>query len=215
MKSKSIRTRATRQRATFGWSANALGRIAHSVESCLRTQICPEQLRPVAGFRGTTCTPKASDAILRIIRDEQDPDIAKAAAARAEYELRVQDLVKKLSPQDFEQLIDLALARSGWTRLSKVGGIREGIDVEVENPAVDEVAFVQVKGSATQSILNDYVMRFTNRREQYDRMIFAVHSPIGRLTCPDNPEVQVWTVHEIAHRVVRLGLGEWIESKLA
>ena len=34
-----------------------------------------------------------------------------------------------------------------------LGGAREGIDVEVENAAAAEIAFVQVKSSAGQTVL--------------------------------------------------------------
>jgi hypothetical protein len=46
-------------------------------------------------------------------------------------------------------------------------------------------------------------------------MIFAVHSPVGKITAPPaNSSVQLWTGERIADLVVRLGLGEWIERKL-
>ena len=124
-------------------------------------------------------------------------------------------MVKRLSPSDFEQLIDHILARTGWTRISTLGKTREGIDVEVENLAVGEIAFVQVKGFANQQVLDDYIERFMHRREFYARMIFAVHSPTGKLTLPPDHAVQVWTGDHLAHLVVRLGLGEWVETRLA
>ncbi|MGA7875877.1 MAG: restriction endonuclease [Desulfoferrobacter sp.] len=102
-------------------------------------------------------------------------------------------MVKRLSPKDFEQLIDHILTRTGWARISTLGKTREGIDIEAENLAVGEIAFVQVKGSANQQVLNDYIERFRQRREIYARMIFAVHSPTGKLTVPTDHAVQVWT----------------------
>lgn len=139
----------------------------------------------------------------------------KAADARGDYERAVHKMVKQLSPGDFEQLIDLVLARTGWTRLATLGGTREGIDVEAENPTADEIAFVQVKGAATQAVLDDYIGRFTRRRDRYARMIFAVHSPKGKLVPPAGLPVQMWTGDKVARLVVRLGLGEWVESRLA
>jgi len=175
----------------------------------------PGTVTRTAGFKGTVCTPKAWQAVLRIIRDERDPDAATAAKARREYQQAVLKMVKRLSPKDFEQLIDQILARTGWGRISTLGKTREGIDLEAENLAVGELAFVQVKSSANQSVLNDYIERFKQRREFYARMIFAVHSPTGKLTPPSDHTVQVWTGDRLAHLVVRLGLGEWVESRLA
>ena len=175
----------------------------------------PGTVTAVAGFKGTVCTPKAWREILRIIQDEKDPDVALAAAAREKYKQAVEKLVKRLSPQDFEQLIDLILARTGWARISTLGKSLEGIDLEVENRTVDEIAFVQVKGAAGQKELNDFVKRFNDRRDRYARMIFAVHSPRGELTAPADLPVQLWTCDRVAQFVVHAGLGEWVESRLA
>ena len=98
-------------------------------------------------------------------------------------------------------MIDLILARTGWERIATLGGVREGLDVEAENPAAGEIAFVQVKSSADQHVLDDYVHRFQQRRERYARMIFAVHSPRGRLTAPRELPVQVWTGEKVAELV--------------
>jgi hypothetical protein len=176
----------------------------------------PGTVTTTAGFKGTVCTPTDWRAVLRIIGDEKDPDAARAAKARAEYACAASKMIKRLSWQDFEQLVDLILTRAGWARISTLGKTREGIDIEAENLAVGEIAFVQVKSSATQDVLNDYVEQFKARRFLYARMIFAVHSPSGKLTPPaDLPSVQLWTGERVAQLVVRLGLGEWVENRLA
>jgi hypothetical protein len=176
----------------------------------------PGTVTRTAGFQGTVCEPKAADAVQRIIRGEKDPKAVLASKAREEYERTTRQMVAQLSWKDFEQLVDLILARSGWVRICTLGGKTEGIDVEVENLAAAEIAFVQVKSSANQGVLNDYVKRFKARRDYYARMIFAVHSPSGKLIPPkNNPSVQIWEDERIANLVVRLGLGEWVEGKIA
>lgn len=174
----------------------------------------PGPVTTAMGFQGTVCEPKGWATILRLIRDEKDADVSRAKEARADYERAVDSLIKRLSPKDFEVLIDLILARSGWNRIARVGGTREGVDVEVENPAIDEIAFVQVKSAATQDMLDDYVGRFNRRRDYYARMIFAVHSPKGPLLKPADCSIQIWTGDHLARLVVRLGLAEWLSSKL-
>lgn len=167
-----------------------------------------------AGYRATTCEPASAGEILRILRDEKDPDHIAMEATRASYEEAVARLIARLGDRDFELLIDLILARTGWVRLAKLGGTTEGIDIEIENPAVDEIAFVQVKSTASQDVLDDYVRRFAARRERYQRMIFAVHT-LGRpLIPPDDKAVQVWTGPRISSLVVKLGLGDWVASRL-
>lgn len=173
----------------------------------------PGTVTATAGFRGTVSEPQAWEAILRVIRDETDPNVDQSAAARGHYVQAMVTIVNRLRPKDFEQLIDLILTRTGWARISTLGGAREGIDVEVQNLTADEIAFVQVKGRADQSTLDDYVARF-NERSRYARMIFAVHTPIGQLTQPADPHVQIWTSEKVAQLVVRLGLGEWVENKV-
>lgn len=175
----------------------------------------PGMVTAVAGFRGTVCTSGAWPEILRIIRDEKDPDAKRAYLARAEYKLALENVVKRLSWKDFEQLIDLVLNRTGWVRISTLGKVLKGIDLEVINRATDETAFVQVKSTATQKELNDYVEQFNNQRARYTRMIFTVHTPSGTLIAPAGLPVQVWTCDRIAELVVHTGLGEWVESRLA
>ncbi len=168
----------------------------------------------VAGFRDTLCKPREEQAILRIIRDEVNPHVVEAVEARNVYEQTVGRMVSQLKWQDFEQLIDLILARTSRARISKTGGYQEGFDIEAQNLAADEIAFVQIKSEATQATLSDYVSRFTERRDRYARMVFAVHKVRGPLTLPSGLPVQVWTGERLATLVVRLGLGEWIGNRL-
>ena len=175
----------------------------------------PGTVTTVAGFKGTVCTPKAWREILRIIHDEKDPDAILAAVTRGKYKQAMEKIVRRLSWQDFEQLIDLILIRTGWARISTLGKTLKGIDLEVENRTADEIAFVQVKSTATQKVLDDYVGQFNNQRDRYARMIFAVHSPSGELRAPAGLPVQLWTCDRVAEFVVHAGLGEWVESRLA
>lgn len=174
----------------------------------------PGSVTATAGFQGTVCEPKGSEAILRIIHDEDDLEAVAAAKAREAYEAAIKALIARLHPKDFEVLIDLILSRTGWARLAKLGGVTEGIDVEVENASTDEIAFVQVKSTASQAVLDDYASKFNDRRERYARMIFAVHTPKGTLKPPSDRAVQVWDGHRIAQLVVALGLGGWVTKHL-
>ena len=157
----------------------------------LVTTELPGVVTSTAGYRATIGEPKGWREILRIIRNDQDEDALAAAAARQAYEAAVSKLVARLGDKDFEILVDLIPSRTGWARLAKLGGVTEGIDVEVENAAADEIAFVQVKSSADQSVLDDYVARFNDRRDRYQRMIFAVHSPRGPIAACGSASVRL------------------------
>jgi hypothetical protein len=187
----------------------------HSVHGRhLATANLPGIVTMVAGFQATICKPKGWKEILRIIRDDEDTDVAAAAQTREAYEIAVAKLIARLRPKDFELLIDLILSRTWWVRLATLGGTTEGIDVEAENVAADEIAFGQVKSAAGQGILDKYIAIFGEQRERYQRMIFAVHTPTGPLTPPPGQPVQVWTGGRIARLVVRHGLGEWVGSRV-
>lgn len=172
----------------------------------------PGPVTKVAGFRGTVGRPEKWQDILRIIRDETDPKSQNARHARATYERSIKEVIADLGHKDFELLIDMILIRSGWERISTLGKTQEGIDLDVENPAINERAFVQVKSEAGQRELNDYVKRFNKRRSTYGRMIFAVHSPKGKLMHPTDKAIRIWDRDETARLVVRLGLGERVEK---
>ena len=191
------------------WTNYSLGRQRHLVMTDL-----PGLVTTTSGYQGTVCEPKASREILRIIRNEEDLDARAAADARQAHEEAIAKLVARLGDKDFEVLVDLILSRSGWARLARLGGVTEGIDIEVENASADEIAFVQVKSSATQATLDDYVSRFNERRDRYKRMIFVVHSPSGNITPPPDQPVQVWDGKRIARLVVKLGLGDWVATRL-
>jgi hypothetical protein len=190
------------------WSNRSLGGRLLAVANL------PGSVTTTAGFRATVCEPGGAPEMFRIIHDQEDSDVAAATKARNTYEKAVEEILSRLRERDFELLIDLILARTGWVRLAKLGGTTEGIDIEVENVAANEIAFVQVKSVAVQATLDDYVLRFDARRERYDRMIFAVHSPRGPLRAPDGKPVQVWTRPHIAKLVVQLGLADWAASKI-
>lgn len=190
------------------WSNQSVDHVRY-----LATSELPGNVAMVAGFRGTLCRPKAWSVILRIIRNEEDADVKALTPARRRYEDATAKLIERLQPKDFEVLVDLILARSGWTRIAKLGGTTEGIDIEVENASLDERAFVQVKSSADQAVLNDYVERFNERKDRYQRMIFAVHSPKQPLSKPCDRRVQVWTGTKIADLAVKSGLSDWVAKR--
>jgi len=173
----------------------------------------PGNITATAGFQGTVCEPGASTDILRVIRNQKHPNAKILDEARKEYERQVSKLIADLRHKDFEDLIDQILLKTGWTRLGKLGGVTEGIDLEVQNQISSEIAFVQVKGSATQAILDNYIQRFSERRSRYKRMIFAVHSPKGTLTVSEKLPVHVWTGQKLAEMVVDLGLVNFVMTR--
>jgi hypothetical protein len=190
------------------WSDRSLGG-RHLTKASL-----PGITTATAGYQGTICEPGGWKEILRILHDSEDADAVVARQARAAYEISISKLVARLGDKDFELLVDLILSRTGWARLERLGGATEGIDIEVENVSAGEIAFVQIKSKASQKVLDEYVSRFMDRRERYNRMIFAVHSPTGTLRPPSGLPVQVWPGQKISELVVRVGLGDWVTNRV-
>jgi hypothetical protein len=123
--------------------------------------------------------------------------------------------LKSLHWADFETLVDIIFARSGWNRVSALGSTKKLVDLELEHPIINERAAVQVKSVASQNTLDSYVRRL-DATEQYDRFFFICHSPKGSLNPPDErPDIHVWTGPELGSTIVRLGLHDWVMEKIA
>jgi len=173
----------------------------------------PGPITSTAGFRGTVCKPQASDQILRLLRDEKNPAVVAGQRTREDYQAAVQKMVKQLHWKDFELLIGLIFDQTGWARLSRIGGSQKSIDLDVKNWASEERAFVQVKSEASQADLHRSIDEFKDS-PHYQRMVFAVHKPSAHLRT-DDPNVHIWADARLAELVVQLGLGLWLETKLA
>ena len=190
-----------------GWSNSPLVGRELSIVSL------PGTITRTKGFRDTVCKPVGWKEVLRVIRGDVDMDAITAQHARDAYVAAILKLVHKLHDKDFEALVDLVLSRNGWARLERVGGTSEGTDLEAENAAINEIAFVQVKCSAGQADFDSSFDKFKSR-PRFKRMIFAVHSPVVSIRVPDDPRIQLWTGEKIADLVVKHGLGDWVASRV-
>lgn len=89
-----------------------------------------------------------------------------------------------------------------------------GVPVTVPRAEAFAVHKLIVAASPTQATFEEYVERFNRQRERFARMIFAVHSPKGKLAPPPGHPIQMWTGEKIAELAVRLGLGDWIAKRV-
>jgi hypothetical protein len=177
----------------------------------LRLETLSTRLTKVAAYRQTLCRVEAQDYLLRRINATEDARVVEAQAARARLIASAQDLIATLDWRDFEVLVDLIFAGSGWRRTSGVGGSDQAdSDLILEHPTTREAAFVQVKSKPAPAVLADYVDRF--RASGFDRMFFVCHSPAGTLTS-EVPGVHVWLGERLAEQAVRAGLFDWLVEK--
>src|SRR5439155_23968898 len=113
---------------------------------------------------------------------------------------------------DFEIMVELIFTRGGWQRQSALGDGEVDIDLLLDNPTTQETAWVQVKSSASQPVLDDYLDRF-RRDGSCDRFYFVCHSPKGALTLPADRSLHLWAVGTLARHALSAGLLDWLSDR--
>jgi hypothetical protein len=175
----------------------------------LETATLSSALTRVAGYRMTICRIDREDYLLRRIRGEPDPLHTAANTAKAALFEVAGSMIAQLDWRDFEILIDLVFARGGWQRSSALGDGEVDIDLRLDNPTTGEIAWIQVKSTASQATVNDYLNRFHNDGSA-DRFFFIVHTPKGVLTLPADRHLHLWAGTGLADRVIAAGLFDWL-----
>ncbi|MGL5164870.1 MAG: restriction endonuclease [Afipia sp.] len=197
------------RKAIGGWRNTDI----HGAE--LRIDSLSTRLTKVAGYRRTICNVEARDYLLRRLNGVEEPIVAKSATARNALIEILSESIKALHWKDFETLIDIVFARSGWSRVSALGGTQKTVDMELEQATTGELAAVQVKSAASQKTLDEYVTRIDDT-ERFDRFFFICHSPKGELSIPsDRRDIHVWAGRDLAATILKMGLHDWVIEKVA
>lgn len=171
------------------------------------------RLLKVQMFRGTICDVRAGDYLLRKLSDQLSPEVAAAEEAERALMTAIVELMRLLTWQDFELLVDLVFSTSGWRRVSQVGRTQKTVDLELILPSTAERAFVQVKSQATSAALNDYVARLAEA-DAYDRMFFVWHT--GDIAEESSPAgVILIGPRKLARMVLDAGLSSWLREKVS
>ena len=181
----------------------------------LRMDALSTKLTKVGSYRRTICAVEAQDYLLRRINGTQEPIVTKSAAARSALIDVLADALKSLHWKDFETLIDIIFARSGWHRVSALGGSQKTVDLEIEQATTEERAAVQVKSNASQKTLDEYIRRVDDT-ERFDRFFFVCHSANGDLAAPaGRDDIHIWVGRNLATTVLKMGLYDWVLEKIA
>jgi hypothetical protein len=199
---------ARRRRVIGAWSSLDL----HGQP--LRRDQLSSQLTSVASYQQTICQVKASASLLARIRAEEGAALTRARVLRAELVGAAAGLIVGLHQDDFETLVDLIFARSGWQRASTLGGIQKDIDLDVYEPLMGTRGLVQVKSRAGQKVLDDYIARFDGTDADAE-IFFVCHSPSGTLAAPGRSNVHIWTGDKLAEAAVKAGLFDWLMQRSA
>ncbi len=199
------------------------GRIRHTVGSWSKLDIHGKALRfddlstrltSVAAYRQTICAVAAQDYLLRRINGIEEPVLARARQARTAMLSAAAEMIAGLHWADFEDMIDLIFARTGWQRTSELGGTQKDVDLAIYEPATGARGFVQVKSRATQAVLDDYLERYETGGG-YDHLFFICHSPRGELSAHDRSDVHIWVRERLAEMAIQSGLYDWLLSRSA
>ncbi|UWU67595.1 restriction endonuclease [Bradyrhizobium sp. NC92] len=171
-------------------------------------------LSSIASYRRTICEVREAGYLLRRIRGEDEPLRLKANQLFAELTTTAADLVRRLDWRDFETLVDLIFAHSGYRRQTALGGAQPDVDFIARQPLTGDTAWVQVKSHATQAVFEDYLERF-EREAGAGAFFFIYHSanrPIRMGATMAN--VHIWSADKIASAAVEAGLFGWVAERV-
>ncbi|WP_097092261.1 restriction endonuclease [Novosphingobium sp. Chol11] len=194
-------------RRTIGpWrSNNILGEplIQHRLSSALTK---------VASYPQAMCRVEAEDYLFRLINAELDEAVLLAQSALEGLHANLEPVIRQLHWQDFELLIDLIFSRSGWRRVSRLGGTLKDHDLLLEQPITAERISVQVKSTSSQRVLDRYAKSF-NDNDVAHRLFFISHDEQA-LASPD-PRIITWSVSDVSRQTVAAGLTDWLMERAA
>jgi hypothetical protein len=166
----------------------------------------------VAAYRQTLCEIDAAAALVRRINGVEEPIIARALAAQEEMREAAEEMIAQLHWADFETLVDLIFARSGWERISRIGGTQKDVDLVVRERVTEETAWVQVKSKTDQRTLDKYVASFA-KTPQGKRLFFVTHTVDGSPLMSNNDAISVWTANRLSTLIIQCGLYSWLLEK--
>jgi Restriction endonuclease len=198
--------KGTYRQTASGWKNTDI----HGVK--LSTEKLSGNLLKVQGFQGTICEVKAFEYLKRKLNGEVLPEVEDAAEAENQMVRKIVPLMRLLTWHDFELLVDLVFANSGWRRVGQVGKTQKTVDIELVLPSTGERAFVQVKSSAGKRDLKEYLERFKDTGV-YDRMFFVWHS--GDVGENEESNVVLIGPDRLARMVFDAGLTSWLREKVS
>lgn len=160
-------------------------------------------LTQVVGHRGTSCSVDAG-YVVRRINGKVPPEVESAIEVRRAAHAAIVELMRQLTPKDFELLADLVFHSSGWRRQGVLGKTQKDIDLSLVLPTTGERACVQVKSRTTQDQLDEYMARFD---ESFSRIFWVFHTGSA---VSDDERITVLGPNEFAPLVLNAGLLDWL-----
>lgn len=169
-------------------------------------------LLKIQGFHGTICEVKDFEYLKRKINGFCLPEVEEARRAENVMLQKIVPLMRLLTWKDFELLVDLVFASSGWRRIGQVGKTQKTVDLDLVLPTTGERALVQIKSFATRNDLEEYLGHFQDLTI-YDRMFFVWHS--GDVGEVEGQKVVLVGPAQLARMIFEAGLTSWLREKVS
>lgn len=198
----------TRIRKVIGrWSCNDIKGNGLTIENI------DGRVTQVQGFRGTVCSINLPDYVLRKINGEIQPEVEEAQKNLLSLKISLAELINGLWWKDFELLLDLIFAKSGWQRVSVLGKTEKDIDLDLYSPITNRKAFVQIKSSTNIAEIKSCVEAY-KAHGQYNEMYMAFHTCTGDIQQVEiDSSVNLLDVSKISELVIHTGLINWLITK--
>ncbi|MCB9026376.1 MAG: hypothetical protein H6625_08670 [Bdellovibrionaceae bacterium] len=172
------------------------------------------KLLKTQGFRGTICTVEEQEYLLNKINARESKQVKETQGKYNSLKDCISNLIKELTWQDFEVLIDLIFTQAGWQRVSSVGKTAKTLDLDLKAPVTGEKCLVQIKSSSNVTELNSYLDTFESM-DQYDKFYYICHSFKGKLPESLNSRVKLMLVDEVSELAIDSGLSKWVIAKVS
>jgi hypothetical protein len=168
------------------------------------------------GYQSTICEVRAADYAIKKINGEVLAEVKRVEEDLLKLKNSISHLVRKLTPKDFELLVDLIFRNAGCQRVGVIGGPQKTKDIELLAPVTNERYLVQVKSKSSMASFSEYKSYF-EQLEGYDRFYYVVHSPEGALNhyTSDDSKIILWKMEEITDFCINSGLISWLVNKVS
>jgi len=164
-------------------------------------------------YQGTICKIGDVNYIKRRIRGENSEIYVKTKNTIDNLLHDIADGLKKLTPRDFELLVEMIFVNTGWRRVGFAGGTEELVDVVLTRPSLvdhtNEVVAVQVKSETNQKEYEKYEKAIG---ATYKNAFYVYHT--GSITRIESGQMKLLDAISLAPLILKTGLTDWLLERI-